>query len=74
MISTLVPVRPDRTCAGTPSPTQNRRSATAFGGPGPTTTTAEPGRAAVRLLGAGCASSISGGLGALHRGVPVLGS
>ena len=42
MISTVVPVRPGRTCAGTPSPTQNRRYATASGGPGPTTTKLRP--------------------------------
>jgi hypothetical protein len=35
MISTIAQARPGRTCAGAPSPTQNRRYATAVGGPGP---------------------------------------
>jgi hypothetical protein len=67
MISTLVPVRPGRTCAGTPSPTQNRRSATAFGGPGPTTTTAEPGRGSGE--GGGLQGGSDGCPGADHKGL-----
>jgi hypothetical protein len=48
IVSTAALPRPGRTCAGTPSPTQNRRYATALGGPGPATTTAETGLYRVR--------------------------
>ena len=48
MISTGVAARPGRTRAGTPHPARNRRCATAYGGPGPTTTAAETGLDRVR--------------------------
>jgi hypothetical protein len=43
MISTVVLVRPGRTCGGPLAPAQNRRFVIACVGPGPTTTTAEAG-------------------------------
>ena len=43
MISTGAAVCPGRTCAGTPHPAQNRRYATAYGGPGHTAAPAETG-------------------------------